>query len=185
MSCDSVRRGSPDEPPAATDPSGRDRRRDASRDPGSLQDRRRLRAGRRLVAAHALVRYREQSRVAWLCVLGLAMATTLTSHEAVIGLPLLLVMGDVQSTRGAILRPDEVDGRRRSAGPDLPGVNSPTARPDSGTPCVRSAHAAASANTGDAAQSLAGERDPASRGGWPDACTHLALEPLERRHPTC
>jgi hypothetical protein len=58
-----------------------------------------------LVAVYALVRYRERPGPAWLWVLGLATATTLTSYEAAIGLPLLLVMGDVLLTRGTSLRP--------------------------------------------------------------------------------
>ncbi len=57
-----------------------------------------------LVAVYALVRYRERQGPGWLCLLGLATATTLTSYEAAIGLPLLLVMGDVLLTRGTSLR---------------------------------------------------------------------------------
>lgn len=58
-----------------------------------------------LVAVHALVQYRERPRGGWLCVLGLATATAVTSYEAAIGLPLLLVAGDMLFTRDASLRP--------------------------------------------------------------------------------
>ena len=57
-----------------------------------------------LVAVHALVKYREHPRPGRLCVLGLATATAVTSYEAAIGLPLLLVAGDMLLTREASLR---------------------------------------------------------------------------------
>ena len=58
-----------------------------------------------LVAVHALVQYRERPRRSRLCVLGLATATAVTSYEAAIGLPLLLVAGDMLFTRDASLCP--------------------------------------------------------------------------------
>lgn len=54
-----------------------------------------------LVAVRAFVAYRERPRSSQLCVLALATAVAVTSYEAAIGLPLLLVAGDILFNRNA------------------------------------------------------------------------------------